>query len=165
MTPDLNDIRKLLITLLALSLIALLSSCGTRKVQKSNVKEEVKTEQAVIEKKDIETKTETKTVINDQSNEMEITPIDTSKVLIINGKTFKNAIVTIRKKKVNTTIAEKATVKDNSVIDTRVKNSSKNATKVKNTERKSNPFTSLLWLLIPALIYAVWKYKFKLIGL
>lgn len=77
MTPDLNDIRKLLITLLALSLIALLSSCGTRKVQKSNVKEEVKTEQAVIEKKDIETKTETKTVVNDQSNEMEITPIDT----------------------------------------------------------------------------------------
>ena len=165
MNLNLFDIRKLLITLLALSLIALLSSCGSRKVQKSNVKEEVKTEQAVIEKKDIETKTETKTVVNDQSNEMEITPIDTSKVLIINGKTYKNAKVKIVNRKVNTTIAEKATVKDNSVIDTRVKNSSKNATKVKNTERKSNPFTSLLWLLIPALIYAAWKYKFKLIGL
>ena len=165
MNLNLFDIRKLLITLLALSLIALLSSCGSRKVQKSNVKEEVKTEQAVIEKKDIETKTETKTVVNEDTDEIEVKPIDTSKTITVNGKTYKNAIVTLRKKKVNTTIAEKATVKDNSVINTRVKNSSKNATKVKNTERKSNPFTSLLWILIPALIYAAWKYKFKLIGL
>ena len=165
MNLNLFDIRKLLITLLALSLIALLSSCGTRKVQKSNVKEEVKTEQAVIEKKDIETKTETKTVINDQSNEMEITPIDTSKVLIINGKTFKNAKVKIVNRKVNTTIAEKATVKDLSTRETKAIITVKKQEVKRDIERKSNTFTSLLWLLIPALIYAAWKYKFKLIGL
>ena len=165
MNLNLFDIRKLLITLLALSLIALLLSCGTRKVQKSNVKEEVKTEQAVIEKKDIEIKTETKTVVNDQSNEMEITPIDTSKVLIINGKTYKNAKVKIVNRKVNTTIAEKATVKDLSTHETKAIITVKKQEVKRNVERKSNPFTSLLWLLIPALIYAAWKYKFKLIGL
>ena len=165
MNLNLFDIRKLLITLLALSLIALLSSCGSRKVQKSNVKEEVKTEQAVIEKKDIETKTETKTVVNDQSNEMEITPIDTSKVLIINGKTYKNAKVKIVNRKVNTTIAEKTTVKDLSTHETKAIVTVKKQEVKRDIERKSNPFTSLLWLLIPALIYAAWKYKFKLIGL
>ena len=165
MAPELNDIRKVLITLLALSLIALLLSCGTRKVQKSNVKEEVKTEQATTEKKDIETKTETNTVVNEETDEIEITPIDTAKAIIINGKTFKNAIVTLRKKKVNTTIAEKATVKDLSKHETKAITTVKKQEVKRNTERKSNPFLPLLWILLPAIVYAVWKYKFKLIGL
>ena len=165
MTPDLNDIRKVLITLLALSLIALLLSCGTRKVQKSNVKEEVKTEQATTEKKDIETKTETNTVVNEETDEIEVKPIDTSKTITINGKKYKNAIVTLRKKKVNTTIAEKATVKDLSKHETKAITTVKKQEVKRNIERKSNPFLPLLWILLPAIVYAVWKYKFKLIGL
>jgi len=165
MTPDLNDIRKVLITLLALSLIALLLSCGTRKVQKTNVKEEVKTEQATTEKKDIETKTETNTVVNEETDEIEVKPIDTSKTITINGKKYKNAIVTLRKKKVNTTIAEKATVKDLSKHETKAITTVKKQEVKRNIERKSNPFLPLLWILLPAIVYAVWKYKFKLIGL
>ena len=165
MAPELNDIRKVLITLLALSLIALLLSCGTRKVQKSNVKEEVKTEQATTEKKDIETKTETNTVVNEETDEIEVKPIDTSKTITINGKKYKNAIVTLRKKKVNTTIAEKATVKDLSKHETKAITTVKKQEVKRNIERKSNPFLPLLWILLPAIVYAVWKYKFKLIGL
>ena len=165
MAPNLNDIRKVLITLLALSLIALLLSCGTRKVQKSNVKEEVKTEQATTEKKDIETKTETNTVVNEETDEIEVKPIDTSKTITINGKKYKNAIVTLRKKKVNTTIAENATVKDLSKHETKAITTVKKQEVKRNTERKSNPFLPLLWILLPAIVYAVWKYKYKLIGL
>ena len=165
MTPNLIDIKKLLITLLAISLIALCLSCGTRKVQKSSTKEESKTEQATIDKKDITANKETKTVINEDTDEIEVKPIDTSKTITINGKTFKNAIVTIRKKKVNTVIQNKEIVKDNSVKQTRAKVTVKKETKAKKIERKSNPFLPLLWLLIPAGLYLVWKYKYKFIGL
>jgi len=165
MAPDLNDIRKVLITLLALSLIALLLSCGTRKVQKSNVKEEVKTEQATTEKKDIETKTETNTVVNEETDEIEVKPIDTSKTITINGKRYKNAIVTLRKKKVNTTIAEKATVKDNSIKTDKTATVLNKRTDQKQLERKSNPFLPLLWILLAAALCFIWKYKYKLIGL
>lgn len=165
MNQDLNDIRKVMITLLMLSLLWLLMSCGTRKVQKSVIKENTTTEKTTTDKKDIESKTDTKTVINDESSELEITPIDTSKVLVINGKTYKNAKVKIINRKVNTTIAEKATVKDLSKSETKAIIAVKKQTSAKDTERKSNPFLPLLWLLIPASIYAVWKYKYKIFGL
>jgi len=162
---DLKETFKLLVTLLALSLLVLMCSCGSRKVQKSNVKEETKTEQSTTEKKDIETKTETKTVINDETNEIEITPIDTSKVLIINGKTYKNAKVKILNRKSKTDITAKETVKDKTKSETRAITATKKQTRVKDIEKKTNPFTSLLWLLIPVIGYLIWKYKYKLIGL
>lgn len=166
MNLNLIDIKKLLITLLAASLIALLlSSCGTRKAQKSSTKEETKTEQATTEKKDIIIDNQTKTVINEDTDEIEVKPIDTSKTITINGKKYKNAIITLRKKKVNTVIQNKEIVKDNSVKQTRAKVTVKKETRAKDIERKSNPFLPLLWLLIPAGVYLIWKYKYKLIGL
>ena len=161
MNPDLNDIRKLLITLLALSLIVLLCSCGTRKVQKSIVKEDTKTEQATTEKKDITSNKETNTVINDESNEIEVTPIDTSKALIINGKTFKNAKVKIIHKKINTTIAEKATVKDLSKYETKAITTVKKQEVKRNVERKSSNLWFLLWLLIPIGLYLLYRFVLK----
>jgi len=165
MNQNLIDVRKLMITLLMLSLIWLLCSCGTRKVQKSSTKEENKIEQSTKINNDIETKTETKTVINDESNEMEIAPIDTAKVLIINGKEFKNAKVKILHRKTDTNITAKETVKDKTTIKNEAVIASKKQTTTKDIEKKSNPFTPLLWLLIPAAIYLIWKYKYKIIGL
>ena len=165
MMPNLIDIKKLLITLLAISLIALCLSCGTRKVQKSSTKEESKTEQATTDKKDITTNKKTKTVINEDADEIEVKPIDTSKTITINGKKYKNAIVTLRKKKVNTVIQNKEIVKDNSVKIAKKASVRNKRTIKKDIERKSNPFLPLLWLLIPAGLYLVWKYKYKFIGL
>jgi len=165
MNPNLFDIRKIMITLLMLALLWLVCSCGTRKVQKSDTKEDTKKKKATTEKKDIETKTETKTVINDETNDFEITPIDTSKVLIINGKIFKNAKVKIVNRKVNTTVAEMSTVKDLSKKTNTIKTDIVKTNKVKKVERKSNPFLTLLWLLIPVIGYLILKYKYKLIGL
>ena len=162
---DLNNVFKLLITLLAVSLIMLLSSCGSRKVQKSVVKENTTTEIATTEKKDLVIDNQTKTVINEDADEIEVKPIDTSKAIIVNGKTYKNAIVTLRKKKVNTVIENKESVKDNSVKIVKVVTETKKDNKDIAVERKSNPFLPLLWLLIPLIGYLVWKYKFKFIGL
>jgi len=153
--------KKLILLLLLFTLV----SCSTRKVQKSSTKEEAKTEQATTEKKDITAEKEAKTVINDESNEMEITPIDTAKVLIINGKTFKNAKVKILHRKTATNITAKETVKDKTKSENKAITAVKKQATTKDIEKKSNPFLPLLWLLIPAGIYLVWKYKYKIIGL
>jgi len=162
---DLKEVFKILVTFLVISLLVLLCSCGSRKVQKSNVEEETKTEQTAKVNNDVETKTETKTVINDESNEMEITPIDTSKVLIINGKTYKNAKVKFITRKAKTEINAKEVVKDKSKSEIKAVTAVKKQTKVKDMEKENNPFMPLLWLLIPAVLVLIWKYKYKLIGL
>jgi preprotein translocase subunit SecF len=159
MNLNLFDIRKLMITLLMLSLIWLLSSCGTRKVQKSVVKESSTTEQVITEKKDIVIDSQTNTVISNESNEIEVTPIDTSKVLIINGKTYKNAKVKILNRKSQTKIEANESVKDNTVKTVKVVTETKRDNKEIATERKSNPFLPLLWLLIPIIIYILWRNK------
>jgi len=162
---DLKEVFKILVTFLVISLLVLLCSCGSRKVQKSNVKEETKTEQTAKVNNDVETKTETKTVINDESQELEITPIDTAKVLIINGKTYKNAKVKFTTRKAKTEINAKEVVKDKSKSEIKAVTAVKKQTTTKDIEKKSNPFMPLLWLLIPAVLVLIWKYKYKLIGL
>ena len=149
--------------ILLLLLIIILSSCGTRKVKKTDIKEESKTEQAATKKKDIESKTETNTVINDESNDVEITPIDTSKAIIINGKTYKNAKVKFVNRKSQTAITKKETVRDLSKQETKAIITVKKQEVKRDIERKSNPFLPLLWLLIPAICYLIWKYKYKFI--
>jgi len=157
MSINQNQLEKLLITLLFISIAFLFMSCGSRKVSKTAVKEEIKTEITATEKKDVETNKEIKTVVNDETDEIEVIPIDTAKVIIINGKTYKNAKVKIVKRKVNTTIAEKATVKDNSVKKADIITTEKAQTKTNDTQRKSNPLLNLLWLLIPAAAYFLYK--------
>jgi len=142
-----------------LLLIIIFSSCGVRKVKKTDIKEETKTEQSTTDNKDVETKTETHTVINDESNDVEITPIDTSKAIIINGKSFKNAKVKILNRKIETKIDAKETVKDLSKQETKAVIAIKKQEFKKDLERKSNPFLPLLWLLIPFIGYLIWKYK------
>ena len=139
----------------------MLISCGTRKVQKSVIKENATTEITANEKKDITSNKETNTVINDESNEIEVTPIDTSKALIIGGKTFKNAKVKIVHKKINTTIAEKATVKDLSKHETKAITTVNKQEVKRNVERKSSNLWFLLWLLIPIGLYLLYKFVLK----
>lgn len=165
MKLNLETIIKTFITLLVATAILMMYSCGSRKVQKSVIKESATTEIATTEKKDIVIDNQTKTVINEDADEIEVKPIDTSKAIIVNGKTYKNSIVTLRKKKVNTIIENKEIVKDLSIKQTKAITAVKKQEVKRNVERKSNPFAPLLWLIIPAGLYLIWKYKYKIIGL
>lgn len=165
MKLNLETIIKTFITLLVATAILMMYSCGSRKVQKTIIKEETKTEQTAKVNNDISINNQTKTVINEDADEIEVKPIDTSKAIVVNGKTYKNSIVTLRKKKVNTVIENKEIVKDLSVKHTKAIITAKKQEVKRNVERKSNPFLPLLWLLIPAAIYLVWKYKYKIVGL
>lgn len=162
----LKRIGKILIILTILAIwVLLFGACASRKVHKTEVKEQVTVQVTEQVKNDITTSKESNILVNSEENEIEVTPIDTAKVIVINGTSYKNAKVRLIKRKSQSTILEKETVKDLTKTDTRVNISSKTATRVKNTEKRPSPLNMLWWLLIPATVYFVWKYKYKIFGL
>lgn len=131
--------KKIIITSLLL-----LISCGSRKVEVE--KTDLKT--AELTKVDIDTKI---TAI-DICDMLEIEPIDTTKPIIINGFTYKNAKIKRKQSRTET----KTEIKDKSTIDK--KTSLKTAKK--QIDRKSN---SVLWLwLIILILFFLIIYRKKL---
>jgi len=152
-----NWILFLVYIVVASIVITMLSSCGTRKVVIDEVKKDSLSQIStkIVTKEDIKIETKNDIVID----EFTITPLDTCKDIVVNGITYKNAILSYKKTKDNTIQVqdkkmseEKLEVQDTKVTQNR---------KVKDIERKSNPMLNLLWLLIPLSAYVI--YKFKLI--
>jgi hypothetical protein len=137
--------------------ITMLSSCGTRKVIIDEVKKDSLSQISIkiVTKEDI--KIETKNDIT--TDEFTITPLDTCKDIVIDGKTYRNVTINYKKTKDNTIQVQDIKVDKNElkVQDTKVTQNRK----VKGIERTSNPFIIFLWLLIPLFAYII--YKFKLI--
>ena len=141
----------------ASTVITMLSSCGTRKVIIDEVmKDSLSQIYTKIEtKEDIKIETKNDIVID----EFTITPIDTCKDIVVNGITYKNAILRYKKTKDNT-----IQVQDKKMSEEKLETQDIKVTqnrKVKDIERKLNPMLNLLWLLIPLSAYVI--YKFKLI--
>jgi hypothetical protein len=137
----------------ASTVITLLSSCGTRKVVIDEVKKDSLSQ--------ISTKIETKEVVKIENDividEFTITPLDTCKDVVVNGITYRNAVLSYKKTKDKTIQNIKVSEKKLEVQDTKVTQNRK----VKDIERTYNPFLIFLWLLIPLFAYII--YKFKLI--
>lgn len=136
-------------------LITMLSSCGTRKVIIDEVKKDSLSQIStkIVTKEDI--KIETKNDII--TDEFTITPLDTCKDIVIDGKTYRNVILSYKKTKDNT-----IQVQDIKVAKDELKTQDTKVTqnrKVKNIERKLNPMMNLLWLLIPLSAYVIYKLK------
>jgi hypothetical protein len=133
----------------------MLLSCGTRKVIIDEVKKDSLSQIStkIVTKEDI--KIETKNDII--TDEFTITPLDTCKDIIIDGKTYRNVVLRYKKTKDNTIQVQDIKVaKDElKVQDTKVTQNRK----VKDIERKSNPMLNLLWLLIPLSAYVIYKFK------
>ena len=137
--------------------ITMLSSCGTRKVIINEVKKDSLSQiyTKIETKEDVKIETKNDIVID----EFTITPLDTCKDIVVNGITYKNAILSYKKTKDNTIqvqdkkvskIEDKEQIVKSTIIE-----------KKKEIERKSNPMLNILWLLIPLSAYVI--YKFKLI--
>jgi len=128
----------------------LLISCGSRKVNKSVIenKEETKTEVAVVDKTETKTNTEIATVSIDtsQTSEIEITPVDNSKPINVNGKSYFNAKITLKNKKSGVVVKsnEKVAKIERNDVKTNVANKSKTSVKVadKKVER-NNTFVTI----------------------
>lgn len=151
----------LLCVILSLILLFFATSCGTRKVQKSETKEqEQKTEKSTLE---IQTRVDSNTKIIDTSttDEFEIIPIDNTKEIVVNGKKYFNAKIKHSKKKNNITTNKVEKVSQNAKKEVEIANSKTKVVEVKQTERKSfNFWWLLLLLLIPILYFRKSLFRF-----
>jgi hypothetical protein len=153
--------NRILITevIIAIFLVICLTSCGSRKVNKSETKEtETKTE-TKTEQTETKVTDNTKIIDTSTTDEFEIIPIDNSLPIIYNGVKVFNGSIKHKKSKNNISIAKDVkvqhkaqkrglkTVKTNKVVQQ------------KQIERKQS-YYSLLWLLILIPIYFVYK-KYK----
>lgn len=146
---------------------ALLFSCALRKV---DVKvKEVKKDSLVETKidltenkvKDSIVETNIKTILN--VDEIIIKPLDTCKEFIVDGKTYKNAILTYKKTKSNTLYNNNIKVSENTLknvkTDIKVKTSSKENIKEKQIDKKANYFIYLWFILGILILYLIWRSK------
>lgn len=132
------------LTLIALAF--LLIGCASRKVNKSEVKEEVKTEQTVKEETTTNTDTNTKIVDTSETTEIEFIPVDNTKPILIDGKKYDNVIVRRVNKKNNVVTVENEKVSQIAKKEGKTKSNKVVEVKQKQTEAK-RPF-SWWWLIL-----------------
>ena len=144
--------------LLSTIAITMLSSCSTRKVVIDEIKKDSVSQISVkiATKEVIDIKNETDIF----TEELTVTPIDTCKDIVIDGKVYKNVVLTYKKTKDRSIYTEKKIV---SKIEDK-KQSTKTVEKLKKKEVER---TSLNWLLIViiSLIIVVWLNKQYLLSL
>jgi len=137
-----------------LILLILLTSCATRKVNKST--EEIKQDKVEVIQNNVQTKENASVNVIDSTDEICIEPIDSVKPMVIDGKSYLNAKISHKKRKVNTSIVSNKTTSDLSVKKTTEKIEAIN--EVKETERKSGfNWWWLLLLIIPVGVYIKFK--------
>lgn len=133
----------------------LLFSCASRKVVIEEVKKdsiaETKTKIVIVEDIKIETKKDITT------DEFIITPLDTCKDIIVNGISYKNAVLTYKKVKDNSLHIEKKIVSKIEDKKEIVKTSIKE--KKKEIDKKANYFIYLWFILGIVIIYVIWRNK------
>ena len=156
-----NIMRNKLVLLFLITF--LIVGCGTRKTQQT--KTDVTTKEVTTDNSVIETKTDTNTKVIDctLTDEIEIIPIDNTKEIVVNGKTYKNVRLKSKKTKNNVTTnkVEKVAKKQQNAI--KIKSKASIEVKQKETERNSNYWW--LILLIPIyLLYRKYKHKFTNVG-
>jgi hypothetical protein len=156
-----QTVKIMMIAVLTVLYMLLVTSCGVRKVEKHVEKETTNIESSTINQNDISVDIESKIVINEETDEVEIKPIDTSKVIMVNGKAYKNAIVTVRKKKINTVTDIKEVTKDNSIKKTNTVTTVDKTINSKHTKKKNSLRWYLLLFLIPVILFLIYMYKNK----
>jgi lipopolysaccharide export LptBFGC system permease protein LptF len=145
--------------ILALFFAIVLTSCSSRKVAKSETKEQdQKTEKITLE---TETKVTDNTKIIDTSttDEIEIVPVDNTLPFTVNGKEYKNVKIRHKKSKNNISIVKDVKVQHNAQKEGVVMVKRNKVIEVKQTERKDLYWWLLWFLLLIPVYFAYKKYK------
>ena len=158
---------------LILLFLIILTSCASRQVQvdKLDIKKDSVAETKVlvttIENKVKTDSTNIATTID--NSEMVITPIDTCKEIVVEGKIYKNVILRIKKNKVNTLYTNNKTESNNkrkdSVATIKVQKKEHVVAKNKKIDKPANHWW-ILWLLLLILtLYQLWRNRLSLLKL
>lgn len=149
----------------------LLMSCGARKVNIEKVtvtKDSIATTEVkviTIESKEKIDSTNITTTIDD--HEITITPIDTCKEIIVDGKRYKNVVLKIKKTKTNTLYVNKKKESETKRIDSTaiskvIKKEVVNS-KLKTTDKKANYYWVVWLFLLILILYLLWQNKHRLL--
>ena len=148
-------------------IIVLLTSCSSRKVlvDKTDIKKDSIAETKVtVTKIDTVNKTDsTKVIIDTDSSEIVITPIYSSKTIIVDGKSYKNVVLKIKKNKSNTLYTnnkKEVNIKriDSATVST-VKTKEHQIEKTKIIDKEQNYWSFFWWILLILIIYLLWRNK------
>lgn len=146
--------------LILLFLAIILFGCASRKVAIVKNDTKITIDSTAIVKTDSTATIQNNIVIDSQSQEIEISPIDNSKEIFINNVSYKNARIRIknsRHKQSDTSEKKVVLIKEKTAKKTIHK---KVSVKEKQTERKQVNYWLLIWL-VP--IYLFWKYKWEIL--
>ena len=155
--------KKILFILISIVFI----SCSSRKVlvDKTDIKKDSIAEtKVVVTKIDTTNKTDsTKITIDTDSSEIVITPIDSSKTIIVDGKSYKNVVLKIKKNKSNTLYTnnkEEVNIKRiDSAATSKVETKEHQVGKTKIIDKEQNYWTFFWWILLILIIYLLWQNK------
>ena len=160
-TSENNNGNNILLIAIVTALIAaiVLTSCGSRKVSKSETKEqEQKTEKITLETQTRVTNN-TKIVDTSTTDEIEICPVSDSLPMVVNGITYKNAKIRRKKSKNNISINKDVKIQHNAKKEGLVMVKRNKVIEVKQTERKESYWWLLWFLLLIPIYFAYKKYK------
>jgi len=158
---------------LILLFLIMLTSCASRHVQVDKLdikKDSVAETKVLVTTIENKIKTDSTNIVTTIDNsEIIITPIDTCKEIIVEGKVYKNVVLRIKKNKVNTLYTNNKRESNNkrtdSVAVVKINKTEKISGKNKTIEKKAN-YWWILWLLLLILIlYQLWRNRLSLLKL
>lgn len=132
------------------------TSCGAKKVHKSEVKEDAKTETKTNTQTEIKATETTKIVDSSETTEIEVTPIDNTIPIVINNVEYKNAKIRHIKKKNNIVTNKDLKVAKNERKQAKTTVETNKQVFQKQVDKKSY-YSWMLWFLLIIPIYYVYK--------
>jgi hypothetical protein len=158
---------------LILLFLIILTSCASRNVQIDKIdikKDSVAETKVLVTTIENKIKTDSTNIVTTIDNsEIVITPIDTCKEIVVEGKVYKNVVLRIKKNKVNTLYTNNKRESNNKLKDSvaviKVNKTEKISGKNKTIEKKAN-YWWILWILLLILIlYQLWRNRLSLLKL
>jgi preprotein translocase subunit SecF len=161
--------KKILFILISILFI----SCGSRKVSKTNLEQKKDSVSVVSEKTEI--KTNENTEINNNSkidkteDEIIIEPIDNTKEIVVNGKTYKNVKIRHKKTKDNSLHTNQKKVSKNA-LKQEIKHSKQDVStskvlKEKKIDKKESLVKYFYLFILLILLYLIYRYRFNILKL
>lgn len=146
-----------------LFLLLLITSCASRKVVVEKEVSKTTLDSTAITKVDSTSITKNNVSLIENSEELEIKPVVYSLPIVVNGISYKNAILTYKKK--NKVLVDQSIKKDAKIALKKVVKHKKEIKKIKNKtiDKKANYFVYLWLLLIPVGMYIYRQVKNKLL--
>ena len=147
------------LTLILLSF--LLFSCASRKVMVTKTEVETYIDSTAVEKKDSVSVQQNAISINEETEEIEVVPIDTAKPIIIGDKKYYNATIKIKKARKQVVDTSKITVSKSIENKVSVKKDVKSKGFDKKVDKKANYLFYIWLMLIPISLWLIWRFGRK----